>query len=434
MATRPTAIDLFSGCGGMSLGIEAAGFDVVASVEYDPIHALVHHFNFPYAVPICADVSQLSVRNLLDQIDTRNFDTEIDLVVGGPPCQGFSHIGKRQLDDPRNSLVFEYVKLIQKIRPKYFVFENVPGIGTGKHKQFLQEIISEFENLDYIIVKPVQILDSSHFGVAQKRKRLILLGSRKDQAPLNYPSKLNEKKELKQLSLFEDELNPLVTVEQAIGDLADKQVYMGYDLGLNAEELCYSGIRASFSINPQSQFALCHKRNFSNKVWGHLGSKHTATSIRRFTETKPGTTEKISRFYKLSPTGLCHTLRAGTASNKGAFTAPRPIHYSQPRCISIREAARLHSFPDWFQFHRTIWHGFREIGNAVTPLLAKAIGDVIIKRLEINKSALLTYDLEVQYEERLSYSMGQAASFWGVPEDVIPKRKRAVRENQYEQV
>ncbi len=429
MTTRPTAIDLFSGCGGMSLGLEAAGFDIVASVEYDPIHALVHHFNFPYSATFCADVSEISASEILEQIKRKNFSTEIDLIAGGPPCQGFSHIGKRQLDDPRNSLVFEYVRIIKEIRPKYFIFENVPGIGTGKHKQFLLELLAEFENLNYNITKPVQVLDSSNYGVAQKRKRLIILGSRHDQPSLAYPPKLNQARKKHQMALFADQLQPLFTVEEAIGDLADNKIFIGRDAGLNPQELCYLGKRTSFSVHPQGNFALCHNRNSIDKVWGHLGSKHTEISIQRFAETEPGSTEKISRFFKLSPTGLCHTLRAGTASNKGAFTAPRPIHYSQPRCISIREAARLHSFPDWFQFHRTIWHGFREIGNAVTPLLAKAIGDEIVNRLEVEREQLPIYDLELSDESKLYYTMGQASSFWGVPDDVIPKRKRVSKEN-----
>lgn len=435
MAKRPTAIDLFAGCGGMSLGLEAAGFDIVASVEYDPIHAIVHHFNFPYSATLCTDIKFVSKDSLLDLVNQQGFSTEIDLIVGGPPCQGFSHIGKRQLDDPRNSLVFEYVRLIKEIRPKYFVFENVPGIGTGKHKQFLQELIAEFENFGYHVTKPVQILDSSSFGVPQKRKRLIMLGSRYDMDQLTYPPKSHaELPNSNQIALFDTLLTPLVTVDDAIGDLNKHDVNIGEDLGINATFLDYSGFRSIYSLQPDGQFALCHKRSTDKIVWGHLGSKHTEKSVKRFSETKPGSSEKISRFFKLSADSQCNTLRAGTASNKGAFTAPRPIHYEKARCITIREAARLHSFPDWFQFHRTIWHGFREIGNAVTPLLAKAIGDHIVKDLGINSNELETRTIEKIDENLLSYTMGQAANYWGVPTDVIPKRKRIKRMEMYEQV
>ena len=115
---RPISIDLFAGCGGISLGLEAAGFDIAAAVEFNAIHALVHHFNFPYSVSLCQDISELKTDELLTSIGAKGFDGEVDLVAGGPPCQGFSHIGKRQLDDPRNSLVFDYLRIIKDIQPK----------------------------------------------------------------------------------------------------------------------------------------------------------------------------------------------------------------------------------------------------------------------------------------------------------------------------
>jgi DNA (cytosine-5)-methyltransferase 1 len=136
--------------------------------------------------------------------------------------------------------------------------------------------------------------------------------------------------------------------------------------------------------------------------------------------------ERKSRFLKLSPTGLCNTLRAGTNSDKGAYTAPRPIHYSIPRCITVREAARLHTFPDWFQFHRTIWHGFREIGNAVIPLLSKELGDAVMRAMNVNTANLNRVILEKMPAELLLYNMSQASNYWGISDDVIPKRKRGV--------
>ena len=159
-------------------------------------------------------------------------------------------------------------------------------------------------------------------------------------------------------------------------------------------------------------------------LWGHLGSKHTAKTISRFDQTIPGEIEQVSRFLRLSPSGLCNTLRAGTDRSRGAFTAPRPIHYRHPRCLSIREAARLHTFPDWFQFHRTIWTGFREIGNAVVPLLAKSLGTEIIKCLDIDISTVEINKLDLVDDEILRYNMKQAALFWQVPTDVIPQRQR----------
>ncbi|MGF1541604.1 MAG: DNA cytosine methyltransferase [Pleurocapsa sp.] len=418
MKNRPIAIDLFSGCGGMSLGLEAAGFDIAASVEIDPVHALVHHYNFPYGVTLCRDISEISSQELLSAIAKRGFTGEIDLIAGGPPCQGFSHMGKRQLDDPRNKLVFEYLRIVLEIQPKYFIFENVPGIITGNHKLFLTELIALIEDNNYSLVKPIQVLDAAAYGAPQKRKRLILIGYRNDVAPPTYP-----------LATYSNnrencDLQPPNTVRDAIADLSTIPVFIGCDRGIAAEILDYSEFRSSFDIQPKQNYCFCHQRTQKNIVWGHLGSKHTAKTIQRFTQTIPGKIEQVSRFLKLSPDGLSNTLRAGTARNKGAHTAPRPIHYLIPRCISIREAARLHTFPDWFEFHRTIWHGFREIGNAVIPLMAKSLGMSIINCLNVNLSSLEIRKLETIDDSILHYNLKLASDYWQVSQDVIPKRNR----------
>ncbi|WP_446645958.1 DNA cytosine methyltransferase [Vibrio sp. DNB22_17_1] len=419
---RPVAIDLFAGGGGMSLGLEAAGFDVAAAVEFDAVHALVHHYNFPYSATICKDISKLDSQELLAAVKEKGFSTDIDLIAGGPPCQGFSQIGKRQLDDPRNSLVFEYVRIIREIKPKYFIFENVPGIAAGKHKQFLDELINELQQCGYNISTPASILDASQFGAPQKRKRMILLGSRHDMESVTYPTITHV--QTKEPDLLSSGLKSINTVGSAIGDLADIPAYIGDDGGIAASSLDYDGFRDSFGFEPSGIYSLCHHRAVPKTVFGHLGSKHTDKSIEKFAATEPGTTEKTSRFFKLSENGLCNTLRAGTASDKGAYTAARPIHYQVPRCITVREAARLHSFPDWYQFHTTIWHGFREIGNAVIPMFAKSLADEIVSKLKIDTSKLEKLNLSEQNRAYLSYNMSQSCDYWNIEDTVIAKRKR----------
>ncbi len=399
----------------MSLGLEAAGFDIAASVEIDPIHSLVHHYNFPYGATICKDISQLSSQKILDEIESKGFSSNIDVLAGSPPCQGYSYMGRRAVEDPRNKLVFEFSRIVSEIRPKYFIFENVPGLSSGKHQKFLDELIENFEENNYSIVKPIKILDASLYGAPQKRKRLILIGYRNDVPKPSYPSTTHSDNQT---------LLPLTTVSSAISDLSKIPVFIGHDYGISADQLDYSGFRTSFDVQPKGEYFLCHKRSHNKIVWGHRGSKHTEKSIQRFANTIPGKLDKVSRFLKLSSSGVSNTLRAGTASNKGAFTAPRPIHYQVPRCISIREAARLHTFPDWFQFHRTIWHGFREIGNAVVPIFAKSLGTEIIKCLNIDLSQIEIRKLQLVDDSILSYNMRQASEFWQVPSDVIPKRKR----------
>lgn len=425
MAKRPTVIDLFSGCGGMSLGFEAAGFDVAASVEYDAIHSAVHHVNFPYSATICKDISQVTKEEIYKKLNEKGFNKEIDVVVGGPPCQGFSLIGKRVLSDPRNRLVFEYHRIVKEFTPKYFVFENVPGIASGQHKTFLIKLIKEFKKIGYSVVDPYKILDSSTFGVPQKRRRLILLGYRSDMKAPVYPQLTHREESHKEPGLHCFTSNCIGSGE-AISDLAKIEVFIGEDLGIDARKKKYTGYKSSFDFKPNGYYSLCHRRDIERRIWGHVGSNHTEYSIQRFSNTEPGETEKISRFFKLHPDKPCNTLRAGTGSDKGAYTAPRPIHYSAPRCITIREAARLHGFPDWFQFHRTIWHGFREIGNAVVPLVAKCVGDELIRCLGVDTSNIEMKTIGGAESQLLTYNMGQASSYWGIPNNVIPKRKRLV--------
>ena len=409
----------------MSLGLEAAGFDIAASVEIDPIHSIVHHYNFPYGATICQDISQIKSQELLKAIAAKGLKPDVDVLAGGPPCQGYSHMGRRAIDDPRNQLVFEYARIVFEIQPKYFIFENVPGMLTGLHCQFLDRLIEKFEKNGYSVVRPIKVLDSADYGAPQKRKRLFLIGYRKDMKKPNYPTSTH------------GDLLPFNTVGSAISDLSEVAVHLKQDRGINANCLDYSEFRTSFNLIPQGEYSLCHiRRPHGNTgsdstsyktVWGHLGSKHTERTIQRFANTTQGTKEPISHFFRLSASGLSNTLRAGTASNKGAFTAPRPIHYSHPRCLTIREASRLHTFPDWFQFHRTIWHGFREIGNAVVPLLAKSIGAEIIECLNIDKSILEIRELDSLDDSILSLKMRQASNFWQVPHNVIPQRNRMTR-------
>ncbi len=415
---RPIAIDLFAGCGGMSLGLEAAGFDIAAAVEVDAVHCLVHHHNFPYGATICRDIAQVTAEEILTKLANKGYSNEIDLIAGGPPCQGFSLMGKRQLDDPRNSLVFEYVRMVREIKPKYFLFENVPGMRSGQHKKLLEELIEEFESIGYHIAKPILVLDASLYGAPQKRKRLIIIGSRKDLTPATYPPPshldLAEVEQDKNPQKSPSTINhqPLFTCGQAIDDLILHPPYLtGEDGGISADLLDYSALRKSYAIKPDGAFSLCHQRQVNNLVYGHIGSRHTEESMKRFANTLPGTIDRTSRFLRLSKAGLCNTLRAGTAGDKGAYTAPRPIHYALPRCITVREAARLHTYPDWFQFHNTIWHGFREIGNSVVPWLAKALGQQVMAALNCSIEDLPIYELERQDRTLLSYNLPQASRY-----------------------
>jgi DNA (cytosine-5)-methyltransferase 1 len=413
---RPIGVDLFAGAGGMTLGFEQAGFDVKAAVEFDPIHCATHEFNFPFWSILCRSMTDITAQEIRDNSDIGA--QEIDVVFGGPPCQGFSLMGKRALDDPRNELVFHFMRLVIELQPKYFVMENVPGIALGKHRHFLLEIINDFRANGYDVEENYQVLKASDYGVPQTRSRLFLLGCREGLPLPKYPAILPAKPP---------------TVWDAIGDLPIIENYPElWDSDSAIASLSPKGI---VRYRKQSEYAkkmrgklplendYSYPRKFDDRVLtGSIRTKHNEISMKRFEETKWGEAEKISRFFKLDPKGLCNTLRAGTASNKGAFTSPRPIHPYQPRCITVREAARLHSYPDWFRFHVTKWHGFRQVGNSVPPLLGKAVASEIIQVLGVTPTKPRK-KIELGNEELLKLNMSQAAQQYGVPSDIIAPRK-----------
>jgi DNA (cytosine-5)-methyltransferase 1 len=404
--SRPIGIDLFAGAGGMSLGFEQAGFNIAAAVEIDPIHCATHEYNFPHTATICASVIDLTG----DEIRRRSNlgDQDIDVVFGGAPCQGFSLMGKRAFDDPRNHLVFHYVRIVKELSPKYCVFENVKGLTLGQHAQFLEELIAALDNAGYDILTPYQVLNAADYGVPQDRRRLFLLGTRKGLKSPQYP-----------------EINPnRTTVWEAIGDLPNADDFAALR---NTDAIpatwsttsSYGKKLRGFEIDP-------HDYGYQRKFDPHLltcspRTKHTQLSQERFAATLPGKTEPISRFRRLELSGLCNTLRAGTDSARGAHTSPRPIHPVFPRVITVREAARLHSYPDWFRLHATKWHGCRQIGNSVPPLLARAIASEILQAQRI-KPTKPTKILLPGAESLLSFDMRRASAHFQVPRDTIAQR------------
>ena len=410
--TRPIAVDLFAGAGGMTLGFEQAGFDILASVEIDPIHCAIHKFNFPFWTVICKSVEETTGKEIRNSSQIAN--QEIDVVFGGPPCQGFSLMGKRSFDDPRNSLVFHFIRLVVELQPKFFVLENVKGMTVGKHQEFIAEIINQFTESGYQVDANYQVLNAANYGVPQNRERLFLLGSRQNIELPKYPDKM----------IFPNLKSP--TVWDALQDLPVIENY--------PELYQQDWIITEFS-NPSNYAKKLRnleiaKNNYSyqrqydhNLLTSSLRSKHSPESMERFASTPHGKIESISRFHKLDPHGLCNTLRAGTPSNKGAFTSPRPIHPFIPRCITVREAARLHSYPDWFRFHPTKWHGFRQIGNSVPPLLAQAVAEEIIKVLDM-KSSRPQGIQDLGDISLLTFDMSAAAKYFGVNPHVIESRTR----------
>ena len=362
----PTVIDLFCGAGGFSLGARQAGFEVVASVDVDQKLTSSYKDNFPDAKLFISDISTMEIASLLDN-DAAVASDGIDGIIGGPPCQGFSTIGKRKKSDPRNSLLRHYFRMVAGIRPKFFVMENVPGLIAGKAKGTIGRAISSLDG--YEIVGPL-CLDAHSFGAPTKRKRIVVIGYD--------PSRVR--------SITETEIETLagsanITVRDAIADLPEptenavapyRSVKLLSAYAQKARTIPQDGLGSSAS----------RKRTANGHVDGIQITRHSPGVVERFKQVSPGKTDSISRCVRLNWDSAAPTLRAGTGPDKGSFQSVRPVHPVRPRVITVREAARLQGFPDWFEFHETKWHSFRMIGNSVSPIMAEVLLKFIAQKLK----------------------------------------------------
>lgn len=367
--TRPLAVELFCGAGGMSLGFERAGIHVAAAVDLDPIHMAAYAANFPGTAAIQADVGAISGAQIRKRagLGTR----QVDVLFGGPPCQGFSVGGRHKPDDPRNELLGHFARLVSELRPAYFVVENVAGLLGANHGATVAAFVEAVGRAGYHVVEPILILDARDFGVPQRRRRAFIIGYARDAAVPREPTP-------------DAGVTP-VTVWDAIGDLdgvlsTSGRLEGGTYRGDLAEPSAYAArLRAPRDVDGAP--ALPDARLRRDGLTGCLFTVHTQAMVERFTATPPGSYETTSRYYRLAKTGVAPTLRAGSDGAHGSYTAPRPIHPIHPRCITVREAARLHSIPDWFAFNATNWHGFRQVGNAVPPQLACDVARPIVEAL-----------------------------------------------------
>ena len=282
----------------------------------------------------------------------------------------------------------------------------------GRHKTFLEELVVAFEEKGYQVRKPWQVLNAADYGVPQNRERLILFGAKKGLKLPKYPERIPN--------------GP--TCEDALDDLPNAEDFRalmeGDEVKLPAGAWKYPGKYArEMRCRSNDAWHYGYVRTWEPRVLtSSMRTGHTDISKRRFKETHGGDTEPISRFYKLLASGVSNTLRAGTDAARGAFTSPRPIHYRHPRCVTVREMARLHGFPDWFRFQHTKWHGARQIGNAVPPPLARAIGHAVMLALgrEPNRPGTT---ISLGDPALLKMDMGAASEYWQV-ERPIGKRDR----------
>lgn len=351
MQDRPVLVDLFCGCGGFALGAQSAGLAPALALDVDPILTSSFGSNHPATKLALADLSTVQGSDIRREVGGR-----IDGLFGGPPCQGFSSIGRRLPDDPRRSLLGHFFRLVRELRPSFFVMENVRGLAYADAQPVLDRAL-ELVPSSYRVLRPM-FLDASAFGAATTRPRLFVVGYRPDRL-----SDLNE-------SDFVGEVTP-ATVRDAIFDLVSARQIEDVD-GFDNWKIVQPGRPGKYSAS---------LRAMGGTFTGHRRTAHSPEVVKRFRSTKQGATEEVGRHHRLDWSGQCPTLRAGTGSDRGSYQSVRPLHPQEPRVITVREAARLQGFPDSFRFHPTIWHSFRMIGNSVSPIVARAVFSAIATKM-----------------------------------------------------
>lgn len=377
-ATAPKVIDLFCGCGGFSLGAARAGFDVVAGVDFDKHAIAAHTRNFPNSKDLNLDLTETTGTEILQEVGLSQ--AELTGIIGGPPCQGFSSMGKNNANDPRNRLFYRFFEIVDELRPLFFVCENVPGLLRESYKSIREEAIAIVEE-HYDIVGPMK-LKASDYGAPTTRTRAFFVGT------------LKSSNIILSAEDFRAEGITQVTVKQALQGLPTKiedhwqNETQGWRKVKRPDQTTPYMDRVFSMIPPGvgNDEALLMLRE-ENRVSGNLGTAHESKVIQRFSTVSEGRSDSVSRAPRLDRNGFCPTLRAGTGSDRGSYQAVRPIHPTKDRVITPREAARLQGFPDWFRFDPTKWHSFRQIGNSVSPILAERLLSNIIKFLKDSNHA-----------------------------------------------
>lgn len=369
---RPSVIDLFSGVGGLSLGAARAGFRVAASAELDPIASKSHSENFPNTKHIERDVGKLSGQDLLKASGVTK--GKLAGLIGGPPCQGFSLIGRRDQADPRNDLFGHFFRLVSETLPAFYLAENVPGILSSNNKAFIEQAMSVLPK-HYVRLEPIKV-PANLYGAPTTRIRVFFIGYDPDRLGAIREADFAPDEDLAP-TLVRDALFGLTSVQshwqtEAQSWRAVKKL-PSTAFGKRVFDMVPDGVGNVEAITRLKKQSIAS---------GFLGTEHTPATVERFNLLEPGEIDSVYRSPRLKLDGFCPTLRAGTNSDKGSYQAVRPIHPRSPRVISPREAARLQGFPDWFVFNPTKWHSFRQIGNSVSPLIAEALTQKLRKKLD----------------------------------------------------
>lgn len=339
-------LDLFCGAGGLSLGFELAGYQIVGGVDFQPDAIKTHEENFKKSISICGDIREISDEKVIEL-----FGNKVDVIIGGPPCQGFSAGNRQQIEnDPRNKLFFEFIRFVKILKPKAIVIENVRQILTKDNGYAKNKIFEILEELEYNV--DVRVLTASDYGVPQNRNRAVFIGVDKNIGNFNYDNIKKTKK--------------IVTVKEAIGELYDIENKNEKCLTIEPKTKFQKYVRAknNLILNHEPKYPNLEVQermkyvpqggnwqNVPEHLWKTQRSNRHSSAYRRLDESKPSIT-----------------------IDTGHMNYFHPIYNRVP---TVRESARLQSFPDDFVFVGTPTSQLRQVGNAVPPLMAKAVAELI---------------------------------------------------------
>ena len=351
MRKKCTVPDLFCGCGGLSKGFEMAGYDIVLGVDFNQPALNTYAFNHKRSQTLYADLSK---DDTFDAIEDKLKGKTIDVIIGGPPCQGFSLTGRRQFDDDRNKLYLAMIETVRRFKPRAFMIENVPGMATLYKGEVKDEIMKRFTDMGYKMNN--KILCSADYGVPQIRKRLFFVGIRDGKDKFEFPEPTFIKENY-------------VTCEQAIGDLPSLEHSLGSDT-------------MDYESAPQT--------NYQKMMRGTCTVLHNHKAIdhKQFVKDTIALVPDGGNWKNL-PAGVGESRKFHMAWTRYRSDAPsrtidtghrNNFHYKWNRCPTVRESARLQSFPDDFVFLGTKGQD-KQVGNAVPCLMAKAVGVQLLKYL-----------------------------------------------------
>ena len=340
-------LDLFCGCGGLSLGLQNAGFHIVLGIDHWEDALKTFKANHKTSNVYQADLSDLSFSSIEEELSNKS----VDVIIGGPPCQGFSISGKRDPNDKRNKLYTSFLRAVDYFKPKAFVMENVPNLASMNDGKIKETIHSEFESLGYTLTDKIVL--ASDYGVPQNRRRYILIGLLNNQQfKFPEPSHIDNK----------------ITCYEAISDLP--------------ERLCDN--QNKYLTPPKSDYQKQLRRN-SSGIFNHEITQHSNKTVSIISLVPDGGN------YKDLPDHLKDSRKVNIAWTRFSSTKPsytidtghrHHFHYEFNRVPTVRESARLQSFPDNFIFHCSKTSQYKQVGNAVPPLLGEAIGNALKEYIE----------------------------------------------------